>query len=413
MTACRRGNMRSVPCRAFSFGLFWGILIAVFLCGCVPTETPEKPSRTSVVERVPAEGIPDFEDDMDSRSLLQAAGQSLTFLDRIPGDRLYPLGELKIRADAIKASLQLFMKLGEAGRLDRSSLAEAFDVYCIHPQGDPHSLVTGYYEPVLDGRMRRDETFRYPLYGIPPDLVTIDLGSFDPGRFSGERLVGRLSEKKVVPYYTRAEIDGANTLDPAGCQLVWLKDPVDAFFLHVQGSGLIKLPAESRRVGYAGSNGRPYRSVGKFLIDKGLMSADGMSLQAIRGYLKAHPEMVDEVLAQNESYVFFHWVKEGPVGSVNVPLTSGRSVATDPQFHPRGALSFLETQKPILDAQGNVTGWTQLHRWVLNQDSGGAIKGPGRVDLFCGTGDSAEWTAGRLKHPGRLYFLVKKDSIEK
>ncbi len=411
MTVCCKGKNRAVLRPTLAFGFLGAVLFALFVSGCPATKTPEKPSLPFVVERVSPEAMPDFKDDMDSDSLVRALDRSLLFFDRIPGDRVYRLGEIQIRADRIKESLQLFLRLQKAGRLDRGSITEAFDVYRIRSRETEYSLVTGYYEPVLDGRAERDETFRYPIYGIPPDLLTIDLNAFDPARFPGERLFGRLNEKKIVPYYTRAEIDGSGVLDAAGCRLAWLNDPVDAFFLHVQGSGLIRLPKESRRVGYAGSNGRPYRSIGKVLIDKGVMSADDMSLQAIRRYLKAHPEMIADVLWQNESYVFFHWTGgEGPVGSVNVPLTAGRSVATDPQFHPRGALSFLETQKPIPDARGNVAGWEPLTRWVLNQDSGGAIKGAGRVDLFCGTGESAEWIAGRMKHPGKLYFLVKKQT---
>ncbi len=133
-----------------------------------------------------------------------------------------------------------------------------------------------------------------------------------------------------------------------------------------------------------------------------------MSLQAIRAYLRDHPEARDEVMWHNESYVFFRWVEEGPVGSLNVPLTAGRSLATDPRYHPKGALAYLETMKPRLDASGQIADREPLCRWALNQDTGGAIKGPGRVDLFWGTGDEAEDQAGRMKEPGKLYFLIKK-----
>jgi len=381
----------------------------VLLAGCTPQPAP-KPSAVSVLQRLPEEQLPDFSDDMDAVSLLTAAERSMKFFDRVPADRLYSLGEVQVRADLLKSTLQRFLELCRAQRLDRKTIAAAFDVFLIAPPDRP-SLVTGYYEPILEARGRRDETFRHPLYGVPPDLLTIDLPSFDPVKFPTGRLIGRLNERKVVPYFTRAQIDGEKALDRWGSELAWLADPVDAFFLHVQGSGMLRMPGGDRRIGYAGANGRPYRSIGKVLIDRGVMTADEMSMQAIRAYLRAHPELMEEILWHNESYVFFQWVKEGPMGSINVPLTAGRSIATDPQLHPYGAPCFLETQKPRLDERGNVVGWEPLHRWVLNQDTGGAIKGPGRVDLFCGTGEQGEWQAGRLKHPGKLMILIRKGGI--
>lgn len=298
----------------------------------------------------------------------------------------------------------------EENRLNADSVAQSFDVYCTGDEKSTDlSLVTGYYEPVLDGRVERQEEFIYPLYGMPPDLLTVELASFDPVRFPRERLVGRVQGNRVVPYFSRAEIDGQRKLEQYGCELAWLKDPVDVFFLQVQGSGVIRLcDGHFVRIGYAGANGRPYRSIGKVLIDRGEMSAEEMSLQSLRTYLRNHPESRDEVMRHNESYVFFRWVENGPVGSLNVPLTAGRSIATDPRYCPGGALAYLQTMKPQIDESGQVRGWEPLRRWVVSQDTGGAIKGPGRVDLFCGTGDQAEGIAGHLRHPGRLCFLVKK-----
>ena len=354
--------------------------------------------------------MPSFADNLDDESLKQAIQTSLTFFERNPGQQKLLLDETELSSEILKASLLQFLRLLESKRLNRDAVGDLFDVYQVRNDKQPEaSLVTGYYEPIVEGRLHRDSDFAFPLYSLPPDLVTIDLTAFDSLRFPGERLVGRLQSNRVVPYYTRAEIDGAGKLDQHGCQLIWLKDPVEAFFLHVQGSGLVKL-ADDRlaRIGYAGANGRPYRSIGKFLIDKGVLSSEKMSLQTIRDYLRHHPENRDEVMWHNESYVFFRWIQEGPLGSLNLPLTAGRSIATDPRYFPRGALAYLEAQQPHLDETGQISGWEPLNRWVLNQDTGGAIKGPGRVDLFCGTGLQAGEIAGRMKHPGRLYILVKK-----
>ena len=385
-----------------------GACLAVLVAACSPS--PKEPPKAVVFELVPGDKLPAFPDDLDHPSLQKAIQTSLTFFERVPANQHFLLGERELSPEVLKASLLHFQKLLERERLDRDAIAEAFDVYRVRGEKDQEtSLVTGYYEPILEGRLQRGPEFAYPLYGLPPDLVTIDLTAFDSLRFPGERLVGRLQSNRVVPYYTRAEIDGAGRLDHHGGQLVWLKDPVDAFFLHVQGSGLIKL-ADDRlaRIGYAGANGRPYRSIGKLLIDRGTLAPQEMSLQAIRDYLRRHPESRDEVMWHNESYVFFRWVQEGPLGSLNLPLTAGRSIATDPRYFPRGALAYLEGQQPRLGEAGQVAGWAPLNRWVLNQDTGGAIKGPGRVDLFCGTGLQAGEIAGRMKHPGRLYLLVRK-----
>lgn len=404
---CTRPTLR----RAVSKGIVWGFcVILLFSCTQKPLENAGE--TVEFVRLGPGE-LPRFEDDLDSQSLKAALEKSLSFYGRVPGDRIYNLGPIQVRADKLKNSISLFLTLLEANRLDSQSISSAFDVYEVRAKtaGDP-ILVTGYYEPILEGRLEQGPDFCYPIYGLPSDLLTIELAAFDHQRYTTERLIGRLDGRRVVPYYTRREIDGQKKLEKSQNQLVWLKDPVDAFFLHVQGSGMIHLPGgKDRRLGYAGANGRAYRSIGKYLIERNAIPAEDVSLQSIRAYLRAHPEVVDEVLSYNESYVFFRWVDDGPLGSLNVPLTTGRSIATDPKYYPRGAMAFLETQKPLVDSNGEVTRWEPLRRWVLNQDVGGAIKGMGRVDLFCGTGETAEHVAGRLKHPGRIYVLLMKEKV--
>jgi len=383
----------------------------------------EPPQKESVQERkaelaferlLPKE-VPDFIDDLDTGSLRTAVQKSMEFYGRVPADRTYPLGNLSVSVEHLKATLTEFLRLMDAGKLNRESINGLFDVYrASHTASEAKPLVTGYYEPILEGRLAATKEFCCPLYGLPPDLLIIDLELFNPARYSGQRLVGRLNENRVVPYYNRHEIESLRKLDKYKKELVWLRDPVDVFFLHIQGSGMITFPGEKpRRVGYAGSNGRPYSSIGKVLMERGVISPEEVSLQSVRAYLRAHPEIRDEVFRHNESYVFFQWIQEGPRGSLNVDLTAGRSIASDPSHHPRGALAFLISEKPRLSANGEVTGWEPLHRWVLNQDTGGAIKGVGRVDLFCGSGETAEQMAGRLKQRGRLYFLLKKKDLEK
>jgi membrane-bound lytic murein transglycosylase A len=267
-------------------------------------------------------------------------------------------------------------------------------------------LFTGYYEPQLKGRRSISPEFRYPLYGRPDDLLTIDLGAFSE-KYKGEKLTGRVQNSFVVPYYNRRDIDEAGVLYGKAQPLAWVSDPVNLYFLHVQGSGKVVFEdGQTIIVGYDSSNGRPYRSIGQLLIDEGKISREEMSMQRIRAYLNQNPGEIQRVLDSNPSYIFFKVTPDGPLGSLNVRLTPGRSVALDRRLFPPAALAFVETKKPLSDNQGQVSSWMDCRRFVLNQDTGGAITGPGRADIFWGNGPYAELAAGHLRHPGRLYFLV-------
>ena len=261
---------------------------------------------------------------------------------------------------------------------------------------------------MYEGSLAPDETFRYPLYRPPDDLIRIDLSLFSE-KFKGENIVARIEGKKVLPYYSRYQIEAERVLEGKGLEIAWLKDPLDVAFLHIQGSGRLRLPdGKDLLVHYQASNGRPYRSIGRYMIEKGFLAREEMSMQAIRKYLTENPEVLDEVLNYNPSYVFFRQVENGPLGSLGVLLTPGRSVALDSKIFPKGALGFISCQKPLVNDQGDIIGWTQFSRFVLNQDSGGAIKGAGRADIFWGSGPYAELTAGHLQHEGDLYILIKK-----
>ncbi len=270
------------------------------------------------------------------------------------------------------------------------------------------ALVTGYFEPVVEGRMRRDATFRFALYRRPPDLIEARLGDFAP-KWAGTSIFGRVVDGKLAPYYSRAEIDGERVLDGRRLELAWLADPVDRFFLHVQGSGVIRYAnGSTMRVGYAGSNGRPYTSIGKLLTASGALGGEPATSPAIQAYLRAHPQERDGVLAQNERYVFFRETPDGPVGKLGVTLTAGRSIAVDPSLYPLGGLAYLETSVPVPGEDGKPAGRRAVRRLVLPQDAGAAITGPGRVDLFVGSGDAAGREAGLMSERGALYLLVPK-----
>jgi membrane-bound lytic murein transglycosylase A len=356
--------------------------------------------------------LPAFRDDLDRESLARAVRKSLEYYARLPERTTYRLAAERFTVRDMKESLEAFREIVETSHspaaLERR-VRETFDVY--RASGSPSSgsvLFTGYYEPVLKGSAERSDRYRYPIYRKPDDSVVVQLGKFRD-KYRNERLVGRLENGELVPYFSREEIDGAGALENRGLEIAWFADPVDIFFLHIQGSGMICLPdGACFQVSYAQSNGRAYRSIGKLLIDSGKATRENLSMQGIKKYLREHPEEIEDILNYNESYVFFRTVEEGPVGSIGVALTGGRSIATDQAIFPRGALAFIKTRQPVIGPGGDIRSWVPFSRFVLNQDTGGAIIGPGRVDLFCGRGREAEITAGHLKEEGELYFLILK-----
>jgi membrane-bound lytic murein transglycosylase A len=356
--------------------------------------------------------FPRFSDDMDRDSLIQSVTRNLEYLDRLAPETVFHYGPDDYTCQQVRESQEAFLDLLSKG-LDADQLSKEvrkrFRVYrATGREGSGRVLFTGYYEPIYEGRLAPDETFRYPLYRAPGDLIRIDLSPFGE-KFKGETIVAKIEGKKVQPYFSRSQIEGEKVLERKGLEIAWLKDPLDVSFLHIQGSGRLTLPGgKDLLVHYQASNGRPYRSIGRYMIDRGLLAREEMSMQAIRRYLTEHPEVRDEVLNYNPSYIFFQQVEKGPLGSLGVLLTPGRSVALDSKFFPKGALGFISSQKPLVNDQGDITGWTKFSRFVSHQDSGGAIKGAGRADIFWGSGPYAEMAAGHLQHEGDLYVFIKK-----
>jgi peptidoglycan lytic transglycosylase A len=389
--------------------LILGIGMAWLAMGCgVEKRPPEKPAPALVL--LSEKQYPDFSDDMPLETLAESISRSLAYLNKVPAERQFTFGEDSFSARHIIRSLEQFLEFIQTnpGPGDmRRFITDHYRVYA-SPGRSPEReiLFTGYYEPLLQGSLEQNGPYQYPLYRRPDDLVTVNLSLFSPD-YGDKRLVGRYTGQSVVPYYDRLEIDQKSALAGKVSPLAWVSDPIDLFFLHIQGSGKILLPDQSEiRVHYHGANGRPYRSIGKLLIDEGKISREEMSLQAIKSYLKHNPTEMQTIFNYNPSYVFFKTEKEGPLGSLSQPLTPGRSIATDYRLFPKAALAFIECLKPEANGDGEIDAWVPFSRFVLNQDTGGAIRGNARVDLFWGNGPYAELAAGHLKHPGRLYFLV-------
>jgi membrane-bound lytic murein transglycosylase A len=271
--------------------------------------------------------------------------------------------------------------------------------------GSVEGMVTGYYEPLLKGDRVRTERARFPLYAAPDDLISVELASVFP-ELKGLRLRGRLAGNKLVPYPTRKEIEmPANGNGFKGKPIAWAEDPVDLFFLQIQGSGRIELPDGTHiRVGYADQNGHPYQSVGKLLIERGELKLEQASMQGIKNWGAKNPDKLPDLLASNPSFVFFRELPDGlpgPLGALGVPLTGGRSIAVDPRFIPLGAPVFLATTQP--------NSALPLNRLVMAQDTGSAIRGGVRADFFWGFGDKAGELAGRMKQRGRMWVLLPRD----
>ncbi len=292
---------------------------------------------------------------------------------------------------------------------DDANLHEFFEAYfspyqVLNADGSAQGLITGYYEPRLRGSRVKTARFRYPVYGVPDDLLTIDLGEAYP-QLKELRLRGRVQGKRVVPYFARADIESGKA-NLAGRELFWVENVVELFFLQIQGSGRIELPDGTNvKIGYAEQNGQPYSSIGKKLIEMGELKLEQASMQGIKLWGEQHPDKLPALLATNPSFVFFRELPDqtsNPLGALGVPLTEAYSIAVDPRSIPLGSPVFLSSTYPNSNEP--------LNRLMLAQDTGGAIKGAVRADFFWGYGDAAGLQAGRMKQSGQLWVLFPKGS---
>ena len=301
------------------------------------------------------------------------------------------------------------LALSLPGNADRSQLLRFFEdnfvpYQVVNSDGSSSGTVTGYYEPLLKGSRKHNQHYRYPLYTQPDDLIVVELSEIYP-ELKNKRLRGRLEGNKVVPYPSRADIEGADQPHLKGRELVWVDDPVELFFLHIQGSGRVQFEnGKSMHVGYAEQNGHPFRSVGRLLIERGEMTLANASMQGIKDWARRHPERTSAFLNTNPSYVFFKELPgdlSGPIGTLGVPLTAERSIAIDPRVVPLGSPVYLATTFP--------NSRQPLNRLVLAQDTGGAINGAVRADFFWGFGDAAGKLAGGMKQSGQMWVLLPHD----
>lgn len=400
MTAVRIIDMRQKT---------WAVLAAILSLALVMfcCISPVSGAEMSMLDK---DRYPVFSDDLDYQDLVAAIEQSISYYGKLPASRKIVFGQDTYSAMDLIAGLGRFKKLIEKNpQPDELGdfLRENARVYAHEEQGQPVSvLFTGYYEPVLEGSRKKTDLFQYPVYARPRDLVRVDLAAFGAGCV--KRLAtGRLTDGRVVPYYDRQAIETTDAMAANADVIAWVADYVKLFFLHVQGSGRIVFEDGSFiHAQFDVTNGRPYRSIGRFLIDEGKIDRREMSMQAIARYLQKHPGEMEEIFFYNPRYVFFRQKENGPEGSLGVRLTPGRSVALDPKTSPAGALLFVSAQKPVCKIPGIIDTWRPFSRFMCSQDTGSAIAGQKRADIFWGTGIYAETAAGHMQHAGHLYFLV-------
>lgn len=375
------------------------ILLAGALAACAPVAPkPEKPAP-------PAPPAPPAEARFEETPWGDLQGWSQAGL--LPSLRSFNTGCARVQSkrpwQAVCAEARRVGAEDEAAA--RAFFESRFSAYrIVAPDGATEGLVTGYYEPILKARRARASGFRYPIYGVPDDLVVVDLADLHP-ELRNLRLRGRLQGQRLVPYYSRGEIESTPAL-PAK-PLAWVADAVELFFLQIQGSGLVEFsPGERIRLGFAEQNGHPYRSLGRYLVDRGELKLEQASMQSIKAWGASNPDKLQEALNANPSYVFFRELpapsspQDGPPGALGAPLTPGYSAAIDPRYVPLGAPVFLATTYPLSSKP--------LERLVMAQDTGGAIRGAIRADFFWGTGDEAGAQAGRMRQQGKMWILWPK-----
>jgi len=336
---------------------------------------------------------------------LEALRRSCSVLTRAPADK--PLGSPLLaidRRDWVAPCTEIRVLGGTDDETARRFFETHFVPFEVVPEAGAEAgdgLFTGYFEPELRGSRQQDDLYRYPLWTRPPDMVSVDLGTFDEA-LNGKRLIGQVDGGRLVPYHTRGAIDGG-ALAGRGLELLWLDDPVDVFLLHVQGSGQVVLPDGGVvRVGFAAHNGHGYVSIGRALIERGDLEPHQASWGGIRDWIDSNPDKAADLFAVNPRFIFFREIAgDGPIGSQGVALSPGRSMAVDTAFVPLGVPLWLDTTWP---------GETDrpLNRLVVAQDTGGAIKGLVRGDFFWGYGDEALAQAGKMKSRGTYYLLVPR-----
>ena len=330
--------------------------------------------------------------------LVQAIDNSLMYLSRGSSRNYFPYGQ--ISHEKVVQSLEVFKELLESGITSQelnSQIQSRFDIYeSVGCDNEGTVLFTGYYTPIFDGSRERTSVYRYPLYGLPDDLMKDGEGN----------ILGRkLGDGSIVKYPSRAEIESSGM--HTGLEVIWLSDKFDVYIAHVQGSAKVRLPdGELITLGYAGNNGHEYRSINAELVRDSRIPAEEINLARMITFFNQHPTLLDSYINKNPRFVYFREQSSQPLGSLNVEVTELRSIATDKSVYPRACMAFIDTRLPR--QMGTEITKQSFSGFMLDQDTGGAIRAPGRCDIYMGIGDQAGKLAGYTCEEGRLYYLFLK-----
>jgi len=385
------------------------VAVCLLLSACGKNYTRRLPEGQRALRKITdPRRIPDFRPAFgDTAGLENAIAQSLFYLEHPSSERYFPY--LEITHDRAKRTLEAFRALiASAASPDdlQRQIVDQFDVYeSVGCDDEGTVLFTGYCTPIYQASLKPTDEFRYPLYKLPDDLVKGE---------KGEVLGRKTSDGSIVPYFTRQELESGRKL--AGLELVYLRDRLEAYLVHVQGSASLKLPdgTTTFEVGYAGTNGYEYTSLREMLVNDRKLRAEKASLMGIKEYFKAHPEDLDKYLSRNDRFVFFQQTAGGPYGSLGVPVTPMRSLATDKhgskEIYPRACVAFIKTKLPHATDRGPVRK-DDYSGFILDQDTGGAIRSAGRADVYMGVGEIAERLAGHTVAEGRIYCIFVKEAL--
>lgn len=370
-------------------------LSLIFLSACAPRLTigPSTYPELKLVRSV------EFRDALGKEGLKQACIRQLEVLEGILSKENISAEKRPYYEEMADIARSLLSGL-DSPDFERF-ISENFEFYRAGEGGSV--LFTGYYTPLLHGSREKTERYQYPVYGVPDDLIYVDLERFG----KNGKIKGTVRGRQLVPYYRREEIENGDGFKQA--PILYVDDKVALFFLHIQGSGIVRMDdGTSVRLNYADNNGFSYVSIGKQLILDNEIPRGQMSMDAIKEYFLSHPERIDRYFNQNPSYVFFREDEGGPYGSTGAVVTPLRSVAADPGYFPKFGLAFIEAEMPDGKYESGNVKARPLSALVFDQDSGGAIKGPERIDIYFGEGEDAAFRAGYMKYKGNIYYLKKK-----
>ena len=356
-------------------------------------------------------------DDRDTDSLVKALNKSIQYFKKKPKRYHVRYGSHKVPVKKIirmTADIRDGVTKWGTGKKFTSWLNKNF--VFLQAQS-PSFYVTGYYLPLIRGSKTKTRTFKYPLYKAPDDLVRVRLKDFDFHKKIDKipsTIKGRLAaDNSVTPYWTRKEIDYDKRLVNQNNEIAWTDDPVALHNLHVQGSGVIEFQDKTRKYyGYGNSNGHRFRGIGGHLLNSSILPEGINTPVEINEFLLSKPELWEETFSINPRYLFFRKLKGLPVGSIGVEITEHRTIAADQNIYPSGGIALLETSIPVVGKNNEIIKWKKIKRFVLNQDSGNAIKGKNHIDLFCGFGDKNKTIASSLRQKGKIWFLLKKNLIK-